>query len=425
MSNFTKISLNLSAISKIPFEKYADKFSLFVDGREYCISRLEADIISPMIRTMHFTDDSIKSFSINTNNKFPECNFSDFLSLLTFQPRSYDSKTVIYIKYIFDILGNFEESNKIQIDKRLTIDNVIDQIEKKRLFYQSTDSINEEIEFLSSHFIEIDKEKVKKLEKNIIDLVLKNEKLKIEDEDSLLKFIIELYMDDTKSSYLFENVNFLNVSKEKLTEFFDIFNFNDLTTEVWKSIMNHCINSSPDNCSKIEFINGQGLNGILDYLTNKAGGNIYEKGIINITSSSVQSNHEARHLCDFNNLGRSSMWSPNGVNNATVTFDFKEKKVKLSSYSFHTPSVSTHDYPKSWLIECSNDANNWDVVDDRNNEEIMNNYNICRTFQCMNKSNEFYRFIRIKTNGPCWNPKGGRYFFDLAAVEFFGILKYE
>ena len=84
------------------------------------------------------------------------------------------NNNINYIKYLFENLGNFEESNKIQIDERLTIDNVLDQIEKKRLFYQSTDSIREVIEFLSSHFIEIDKEKVKKLEKNIIDLVLKN-----------------------------------------------------------------------------------------------------------------------------------------------------------------------------------------------------------------------------------------------------------
>lgn len=335
MSNSAQILLNPSVISQIPFGMYADRFSLIVDGREYCISRFEADLISPIIRNMHLTDGSIKSFSINTNNKFPNCNFSDFLSLLSFQPCSFDSTTVIYFKYLFENLGNFEESNKIQIDEQLTIDNVLDQIEKKRLFYQSTDSISEEIEFLSSHFIEIDKEKVKKLEKNIIDLVLKNEKLKIEDEDSLLKFVIELYMDDTNCSYLFENINFLNISQEIITEFFNIFNFNDLTTEVWKSIMNRCINSQVlNNCLKIEYINGQGLNGILNYLTNKSGGNIYDKGIINITSSSTQTNHEPKHLCNFNNLGRNSMWSPDGVNNATVTFDFKEKKFNCQIIHF-------------------------------------------------------------------------------------------
>ena len=94
------------------------------------------------------------------------------------------------------------------------------------------------------------------------------------------------------------------------------------------------------------------------------------------------------------------MWSPNGVKNATVTFDFKEKKVQLSNYSFHTPSVSTYDYPKSWLIECSNDAINWECVDDRKDEEIMNNFNVCHTFQCMKKSNKFYRFIKIKLMDP-------------------------
>lgn len=53
------------------------------------------------------------------------------------------------------------------------------------------DLFKDEIEFVSSHFYEIEIEKIKKLEISTIEGIIKSDKLQLKDEDSLIKFIIE------------------------------------------------------------------------------------------------------------------------------------------------------------------------------------------------------------------------------------------
>lgn len=192
--------------------------------------------------------------------------------------------------------------------------------------------------------------------------------------------------------------------------------------------MNRCINFEREtiNTSEnrhFEYKNGLELYGIVKYLTNESGGNIHQNGVIELKSSSEQNNHKVFNLVNLNDFSRNSMWSPNGERNSTVTFNFKDKKVLLTHYTFCTPSESTRDYPRSWIVECSNDNENWICLDERKDETVMNNFNVRHTFQCNNQKNDFYQFIRIRSTGPCWNPRCTRYFFDLAAVEFFGYLK--
>lgn len=100
------------------------------------------------------------------------------------------------------------------------------------------------------------------------------------------------------------------------------------------------------------YIKGNELFGIIDYLTRITDGNVHDNGTINIISSSNQTSlfmhrHYPRYLCDFKELSSSSMWSPDNEINANLLFDFKTRKVKLTHYTFHTPTNRTSDYPKS------------------------------------------------------------------------------
>lgn len=171
---------------------------------------------------------------------------------------------------------------------------------------------------------------------------------------------------------------------------------------------------------------GYELHGIIKYLSDKTSGNIHDNGTICITSSSNQPSlfiyqFNPRFLCDFNELSSRSMWSPNGEQNATLLYDFKKRKIKLSDYTFHTPKNRTEDYPRSWIIECSNDNNSWVTVDTRNDERVMNNNDVCHTFKCQNQQNEYFQYIKITSTGPCWS-SASRYYFDLSAIEFYGFL---
>lgn len=427
-----EISLSKNVIQKIPFDSYPKDFTFIVDDCKYYTSRIEADILSPIIRDFHFSNYNQKSINIDTHNLFPDCNFSDFLSLLTFEPRTIDIKLQLYFKYLFSYLGNYEECEKIQIqyNESITVKNVIQRIKQKKLVYQ-LNYLTEEIDFVANHFYEINKDELKKLDDDIIEMIIQNDNLKIKDEDSLLQFIIDLYNENNTRKNLFENVYYSKVSQKEIMNFFTTFDFNDITPEIWQSIIQRTNNSENNQTSrklkewkikKILYKKNQNLNGIIKYLTKKAGGNIVKKEIINITSSGDNSySYLPSNLVDFDDLSSNSMWKSDNSFWPSVTFDFINKKVKLFNYSLHTPSDDTGNYPRSWIVECSNNLNHWFTVDVRKDESVMNHPNVSHVFECKYVPNDYFRYIRIFSNDHSWN-SNSLFYFDISAVEFFGFL---
>jgi hypothetical protein len=73
---------------------------------------------------------------------------------------------------------------------------------------------------------------------------------------------------------------------------------------------------------------------------------------------------------------------------------------------------------KNWVIEGSNNLNEWDVIDRRNENEDLNNRERCQTFKCEAPSG-LYRYIRLRQFGK--NHCGTDFLF-LGNVEFFGAL---
>ena len=48
----------------IPFHKYEKNFTFIVNNKQYETSRFIADILSPIVRQYHYTDESINSITI-------------------------------------------------------------------------------------------------------------------------------------------------------------------------------------------------------------------------------------------------------------------------------------------------------------------------------------------------------------------------
>ena len=128
--------------------------------------------------------------------------FKDFLSLSSFDNTAIDQTRRKYFSAYFYILGNIEEYTKLQPNytESLTIDNVVNRLHSisevtsiitfdanpATLFFE------EIIEFAASHFEELDKKGLKKLSIEMIEEILKCRKLRLDDEDSLLKFVLSL-----------------------------------------------------------------------------------------------------------------------------------------------------------------------------------------------------------------------------------------
>ena len=75
----------------------------------------------------------------------------------------------------------------------------------------------------------------------------------------------------------------------------------------------------------------------------------------------------------------------------------------------------------TWIIEGSNDKENWKTIDERSNEESVVDVSASNTFKIeTNKStNDFYRFIRIRQTDVNSSHSNSLVF---SVMEFFGTI---
>lgn len=107
----------------------------------------------------------------------------------------------------------------------------------------NTDTINSLINYISSNFDDIDKEKLKTLDRNILERIIKSDTLILEEEDNLLTFIVDLYKKDQMYSDLFEYVYFVNVKEETLEEFVNCFSLDYINSGIWMRICQRLFHS--------------------------------------------------------------------------------------------------------------------------------------------------------------------------------------
>ena len=78
-------SIDINNLKTIPFDKYEKRFTFIKNGKRYETSRIVADILSPIIRRMHFIDESLHEFSFTIKEtKSEEDYFLSFLKLASF-----------------------------------------------------------------------------------------------------------------------------------------------------------------------------------------------------------------------------------------------------------------------------------------------------------------------------------------------------
>lgn len=163
------------------------------------------------------------------------------------------------------------------MNEDITINNVFDRILFKENYYKQLisvkqekirnnehsiitdllyEALQEEIDFVSLHFSEIDQEKLKNLRIPIIESILSNSQLLLENEDSLFEFVTSLYLTNPAVSHLYEYVDFLYISAENMKYFYEIFDLTDINQSIWSEIIKRTIStqkvSSKHNYKKEE-----------------------------------------------------------------------------------------------------------------------------------------------------------------------------
>lgn len=106
--------------------------------------------------------------------------------------------------------------------------------------------------------------------------------------------------------------------------------------------------------------------------------------------------------------------SPN-VANPWVLFDFKNTKIKLSGYYLKaSPKVS----PTSWILEGSNDNEQWIILDEQNSNYILKFVHSCNLSVSTNDYYRFFKFTSIAKNS------AASYQLVLEQIDFYGNILY-
>lgn len=440
-------TLSINNIKNLPFNKYENNFTFHVNGKKYQTNRIIADLLSPTLRNLNFIDQSISEFYINTNdsgnNEIVDDFFQEFLNLATFSNAKIDSQHQKIFSEYFLKLGNTEEYQKMQKDflKVLTTENVIGILNSIIENSKDIEIQKEIIQFIAAHFESINHEELKSLDIQTLDLIFNNESLILSDEDSLLDFILSLYVGNHEYSVLFEYVQFSNVSENSLFLFLTKFDIEFMNEKIWNSMCNRLLPSKSEffecqskrkyhhqkkelllfDLKEFKYSETEKFNGIMNYLSKKTDGNINDNGTIKITSNSIISDFHPKNLVDYQ---KNNYYHSKDEGNAIINFDFKDNLIQLSSYSIKTNNSNAFGtHLKNWVIEVSNDEFIWTAIDSHENDSSLNGPNFIANFKIQQKNLDFYRFVRLRQTGNSWYSYCNHNYFILYFIEFFGKIK--
>jgi hypothetical protein len=137
------------------------------------------------------------------------------------------------------------------------------------------------------------------------------------------------------------------------------------------------------------------LDGLISYLTAKCGGNVHDKGAVEVTASSVNgSSFAPRNVTD---LRTKLSFASDNKPGQWICLDFKELRIEPTHYTIQTSGWGGYQCPlKSWAIEGS-DGDSWTEIDCHENNSDFNDKFTVKTF-AISRSGSF-RKIRLRQTG--------------------------
>lgn len=434
------VKLLPSSILHLHLQNYENDFTFIINNVKYKTNRFIADLISTKIAQYHLIDSTLSEFSVNTEEKG---DFQIILNLVNFKNNTISISDFPFVSEIFEKLGTLTSDLEVQTPSVENFKNSRSVIEllKKHLKYPQFyyNNISDEIEFIASHFSEL-KEDLRKasstLSYDIIEEIIANPSLKLENEDELIEFIDELYSKDVNHSNLYSYVCFSNVSSEMMREFTGLIDLADINRETWDSLSERLSfeikksnnndqnlnNDRPFRLTKFRdrkippksiLFENREFDGVFNYLRKNS--NLDDE--VNISYSSFGGG-DPKNLLIFDDQNLS--FFTENKENSWICFEFRKRKFIPKNYTMRsynwTKNVS---HPKSWVIEASNDKNEWLIIDQEEDCSFLNGKCLVYTFSIDNEQDLPFRFIRIRQTGPNW---ANYNFLKFDSIEFYGTL---
>lgn len=459
--NLKSIILSSSGLKNINLNSINinNKFEFRFGEKILQMNNLFAEFISPIVSKIHYSDQTIDYIYLND---FLKCNSLDFqlnpeeifsddiISLLQQLSRGYsisiNIEQSIKLRFISIILQNDELYEKINesFPTEINESNIDLYLHNLKLLYDCSKiskdfSFSDIIDFVASRFYSIDQKELKKLPKSILYSIISSDHLTLESEDSLLDFIHQIFDnhdgENLKITEFYEKVEFCELTQNKFNEFLNSFDINQMTNELWRKFKEIISPYNKGNDQNRRYYSNGKLfeydgnmtncfNGIIRYLTKKCHGNVDEKNVVKVTSSTVYYNRYSKYVVDLDD--DKHYFTSDCQQNSWIKFDFKDKKVRPTHYTLRTKSDSGKggNHLKNWVVEGSNTdwGDEWKILDARSDVTFLDSANAKYVFDIQNElgKDDYYRYLRIRQTG---KNSYGAYFLNLSALEYFGYLK--
>jgi hypothetical protein len=291
------------------------------------------------------------------------------------------------------------------------------------------------INYLASHFFEVDLSLLNRFPVSLLTRILSNQSLRIESEDSLYE-IIHSHLDlDPDSISFLEYIRFEFLTCQTMAQFvswsFDHSEQFPFSHSLWEALSRRLLlRVGPPDTSIAEYRTARlhcptsyvmpetVLDGIIAHLTRQCGGNVHDKGIVNISAKAIDQNLDRFHAKHAANLHDTSFFQSPNSPNQWIQYDFKNRRVRPTHYTIFAHLNLW--WLRSWVLEGSLNASDdsWDELDRHDDDTTMNMEHTIGTFP-VTRSGE-YRFIRLRQTG---KNNGGNYdHLILLAFEIFGEL---
>lgn len=424
---------------------YSDRFEFIFGNKKLVTNFLFADFISPLVSKMHISDATINNIDFTDYIEGLSITDEDIsLIQLLSQGSSIeiDDNQISKIQMISLLLDNKELLNIINDQTEPKIDgrNIDEWISKLNLCCRAPNGSDiadssSIINSISSNFYTINQNKLLSLPLRIVHSIISNENLVIESEDSLFDFIQKLFSSrkGVKSeekefdiASFFEEVEFGMLTDNKFREFIESFPVSEMTENLWRRLQK-CFPASIEkgkSCHKESRYLFKGTieckEGIINYLTLKSGGNVADKGTVNVTSSSHYNSFcLPRNAVDLQNA--KNYFRSNDEPCCWLQYDFNEKMINPASYAIRTRHDLDGNHPRNWVIEGSNTGNEWTILDRRVNDTSLNGKSATHIFsiQSPSKREEGYRYLRMRLTG---SDSSSHFYLTVSSLEYFGAL---
>jgi hypothetical protein len=431
MSSEETGSISPTDLVRVKAGKSQDDFSFLVGDECYGCPSAVAELLSPKITQFRMSDFALTEFRIESPD--PLSWFGQVLSLGRGSPINVDESNRRFFLSVFHELSNSDLYFSILdvFEGGPTFSNVIDRL---RLHDEFGSLGSKELSFIASNFSTVPSSVLNSLTLPQLYEILSLSSLRISDEDSLYAFIISGSESDISRLSLFDFIRFDALEASNACDFsrrleceFEYF------TPWTLQIVRHSLIDRENAASKellaaqrklrgevFPFVAEHPLDGIFASLTRKYEGNPCDKGIVTITSSSIESNDPRYHPKNVVDASPSTHFGTRDDASSWICFDFKTQAVVLTHYTmvtYHDYGTWTAGFPRSWAVEISEDGLAWESLDVQTSCLLLDGPDRTATFLISNPAEA--RFVRIRMTGPHHR---GRNHLELARVEFFGTL---